>query len=316
MKKRFFIVTVSALAGLFGTLQAAHFTPTLTLAQADEIDEEIQSTIGTDPEYRGRRAPKASPAPASEPTPAPSNRTTNGGESEEGEWQTMHSENGRPYRGSSGGGGGGGGSSGWSAIKVDTAAKRIYTPKISFGSNSANPTPQSQAVLRQLASTLSKKSDLSVRIEGHTDTIGYDQANLELSQKRADKVKDILTQNGVDASRLQAVGMGDRHPIASSVTADGQEKNRRVEFHLMDGAAPAATPTMPAAPVMRPAAPPPPPPTPAPAPAAPPPPPPAPVAAAPAAPPPPPPPAPAAAAPAPAPAPAPGWTPPAPPPAK
>jgi OOP family OmpA-OmpF porin len=151
-----------------------------------------------------------------------------------------------------------------SSIKVDLENSRIRTPKISFKSNSDSPTPESRAVLKQLAAVLAQSPELTVRIEGHTDTIGYDQPNLELSQRRADRVKEILTQDGVNATRLQAIGMGDRHPIASSVTTAGQEKNRRVEFHLADGSpargpapAPAAPPppppptTMPAAPAVK-----------------------------------------------------------------
>lgn len=281
--RRLFIVSVSVLAGFL----AAYQTSPLPTAQADEIDEELQSTIGSDPEYRGRRAPKAAPEP-SEPAPTPVNRTTNGGASEEGEWETMGSEANRPRRSSSGWTGSTAGSG---SVRVASDKKRIETPKISFGSNSSSPTPQSMSVLKQLANLMERRPELMVRIEGHTDTIGYDQPNLELSQKRADKVRDLLTENGVAAGRLQSVGMGDRYPVASSATSEGQEKNRRVEFHLMEGTAPSAPPPPP---------PPPPPPTPAPPP--PPPPPPAPAPA-------PPPPA----APAPAPAPAPAWTPPAPP---
>src|SRR5262245_55308102 len=106
MKKCLLILSVSILAGLMSYLQSGH----LSILRADEIDEEIQSTIGSDPENRGKKAKPSQPAPASEPAAAPSH-----GESEEGEWQTMHSESHR----SGGGGGGGGSGAGSSSIKVD-----------------------------------------------------------------------------------------------------------------------------------------------------------------------------------------------------
>lgn len=213
----------------------------------DEMDEEIKSTISSDPVNRGGR-PKPSKS-KSEPA------ASTGGDDEGGEWQTMHSETHRGARSSGG----------WmapSSINVDLEKKQIFTPKISFGSNSDQPTPQSMSVLKQVASVLAKRTDLSVRIEGHTDSIGYDQPNLELSQKRADRVRDILAQDGVATAQLQSVGMGDRYPIASSSTSEGQEKNRRVEFHITEMAAAAPVPAAPS-PAPAPVAP-APPPTPAP----------------------------------------------------
>lgn len=275
------------------TIAAVMELSLLPIARADdEMDEELRSTIPSDPVNRGRRSSSSGSAPASSAPsePASSSSSSSGGSvqmtngDEEGEWRTMGSESGR--RVYSGGGS--------SSIKVDVEKKRIFTPRITFGSNSSSPTPQSQTVIKQLASTLGKRQDITVRVEGHTDTIGYDQPNLELSQKRADKVRDLLVASGVAAHRVQSVGMGDRYPLASSTTSQGQEKNRRVEVHIAEvasaplAAAPAPAPA-PAAPAPAPA---PAPVAPAPAPA------PAPVAPAPA-------PAPVAPAPTPAPAPAP-----------
>ncbi len=283
MQKPTYILSAVMALGLALTV----WTQPFSVARADdEMDEELRSTISSDPVNRGRRSsssgssstPSAPSEPAASPPSTGSVQMTNG--DEEGEWRTMGSESGRRIYS--------GGDS--SSIKVDVEKKRIFTPRITFGSNSSSPTPQSQTVIKQLASTLAKRQDITVRVEGHTDTIGYDQPNLELSQKRADKVRDLLVASGVAAHRVQSVGMGDRYPLASSTTSQGQEKNRRVEVHIAEVAsAPLAAAPAPVAPAPAPApAPVAPAPAPMPAPA------PAPVAPAPA-------PAPVAPAPAPAP---------------
>ncbi len=115
-------------------------------------------------------------------------------------------------------------------IKFDLAKARVLTPPIHFKFNSDKPDKDSQAVLKSLAATLNKHTDLAIRIEGHTDSVGYDQPNLDISQRRADQVREALVKNGVAAERLQSQGMGDRQPIESNKTPQGQEKNRRVEF--------------------------------------------------------------------------------------
>ena len=67
-------------------------------------------------------------------------------------------------------------------------------------------------------------------IEGHTDNVGSEDFNLGLSQRRADAVRSYLLQQGVDASRIEASGMGEGVPVASNGTATGRQQNRRVEI--------------------------------------------------------------------------------------
>lgn len=158
---------------------------------------------------------------------------------EEGsEWKTMHSE--RVYRPRSSHSASS--SSTPSSIKLDEQKQKITTPKISFGSNGVDPTSSSQGALKQLANFLNKKPEIAVRIEGHSDSVGSDQSNLDISQKRADRAKEILVTAGVAAERLEAVGMGDKYPVASDTTSDGQEKNRRIEFSVMGSMAPSVAP--------------------------------------------------------------------------
>ena len=70
----------------------------------------------------------------------------------------------------------------------------------------------------------------NVMIEGHTDTTGPAAYNLELSQQRANAVRDFLVQNGIDPSRVIARGQGEAYPVASNETEAGRQQNRRVEI--------------------------------------------------------------------------------------
>ena len=74
----------------------------------------------------------------------------------------------------------------------------------------------------------------NIRIEGHTDSSGSDSFNLNLSQKRADAVKVLLVDYGIDAARIEAVGMGESMPVADNNTESGKAKNRRVDIIILN----------------------------------------------------------------------------------
>jgi len=84
--------------------------------------------------------------------------------------------------------------------------------------------------LTKLATFLNKYQDRNVVIEGHTDSIGSDEYNYGLSQRRADAVKSYLVGQGVAANRLVTSGKGKGQPVASNETATGRQQNRRVEI--------------------------------------------------------------------------------------
>ena len=95
-------------------------------------------------------------------------------------------------------------------------------------------TLQSSAVtaIDRLAQLLSVYPERSVRIEGHTDSVGDAAANQALSERRAAAVRDALLARGVDAARVEAVGFGATHPVADNRTESGRQKNRRIDIVL------------------------------------------------------------------------------------
>jgi outer membrane protein OmpA-like peptidoglycan-associated protein len=89
--------------------------------------------------------------------------------------------------------------------------------------------PSFQRNLDDLVVTLNKYPDLEIEVVGHTDAIGEEAFNKFLSLKRADAAKDYLVEKGIAATRIKTKGMADTQPVAPNVTAEGRQKNRRVE---------------------------------------------------------------------------------------
>lgn len=83
--------------------------------------------------------------------------------------------------------------------------------------------------LTRLVVFLNQNPDRNVEIEGHTDNLGSNDYNQELSQRRADSVKSYLVQQGIGSERIMASGKGESQPITDNVSASGRQQNRRVE---------------------------------------------------------------------------------------
>jgi outer membrane protein OmpA-like peptidoglycan-associated protein len=90
--------------------------------------------------------------------------------------------------------------------------------------------PDAQLKLAKLAGIIQAHPGLHLAIEGHTDNVGSDETNMKLSQQRADTVRDFLINQGLAPDTVTAVGMGKADPVADNSTADGRQKNRRVEI--------------------------------------------------------------------------------------
>jgi outer membrane protein OmpA-like peptidoglycan-associated protein len=90
--------------------------------------------------------------------------------------------------------------------------------------------PSAQVKLDQVANALLNVRARNLIVEGHTDSRGSTSYNQNLSQRRADTVRDYLVQKGYPAERIQARGMGEDSPIADNASAEGRANNRRVEI--------------------------------------------------------------------------------------
>ncbi len=103
---------------------------------------------------------------------------------------------------------------------------------ITFDTAQATIRPQFTAPLSAIAQSLSAYPGSSVTISGHTDSRGGDRYNLVLSAQRVNAVSRFLQRSGLSGSRIRAVAMGERQPIASNATPTGQAQNRRVELQI------------------------------------------------------------------------------------
>jgi outer membrane protein OmpA-like peptidoglycan-associated protein len=102
-----------------------------------------------------------------------------------------------------------------------------------FEFDKANLKPGSARSLSKVAEFLRENPQRKVTIEGYTDNIGSDAYNIELSQRRADSVRDFLVQNGISADRITARGLGEEYPVASNATEVGRQENRRVQIIIV-----------------------------------------------------------------------------------
>jgi outer membrane protein OmpA-like peptidoglycan-associated protein len=135
----------------------------------------------------------------------------------------------------------------------DTARGLIVNMSdVLFDTGSATLRAPAREKLAKISGIVMAHPGLTLQIEGHTDSVGGDQMNQQLSERRADSVRDFLISQGVGGSSVTAHGFGKTRPVASNDTAEGRQKNRRVELVVNGeaigkpgantGAAPAVTP--------------------------------------------------------------------------
>lgn len=103
---------------------------------------------------------------------------------------------------------------------------------VTFDTNSTVVRPGLHSELNRVASVMSQYPSTLVRVEGHTDSTGSSDYNMDLSNRRAMAVRNLLVQRGIAESRIDVVGHGEKMPVATNETEAGRQKNRRVEIKI------------------------------------------------------------------------------------
>ncbi len=127
-------------------------------------------------------------------------------------------------------------------IRMTARGLIVNLPDILFDFNRATLRPEAREVLSKLSGILLVTPDTRLSVEGHADSIGTEEYNQQLSEKRAQSVRDYLVANGLSGGLVTSQGFGETKPIAANTTPDGRDdpagrqKNRRVEIVILDRA--------------------------------------------------------------------------------
>ncbi len=103
---------------------------------------------------------------------------------------------------------------------------------VTFETASDRLRPDAKTILDDVSKVMERYPEMLVEIAGHTDSIGSDLYNQNLSQKRAESVRRYLVAKGVASERMKAVGYGESEPVDTNETKEGRERNRRVELRI------------------------------------------------------------------------------------
>ncbi len=115
----------------------------------------------------------------------------------------------------------------------ETSRKPIVLKNVFFESGSADLKPESLTELNRLKGLMEENASLKIRINGHTDNVGSEEDNLQLSNDRAKAVTDYLIENGIESNRLEYKGFGEQIPIDTNESPEGRQRNRRTEFEVV-----------------------------------------------------------------------------------
>ena len=107
-----------------------------------------------------------------------------------------------------------------------------FKSDFTFSVNSSSIRPGLYTEIDRIAQVLSSYPQTTIVVTGHTDSSGSESYNQQLSERRAQSVKNALVQRGIAAERIQAIGYGESAPIADNNTESGRQKNRRVEVRI------------------------------------------------------------------------------------
>ena len=116
-------------------------------------------------------------------------------------------------------------------VRLQIARGLVVTmADVLFDTGKSDLRPPTREALARLSGVALAHPGLRFEVEGHTDSTGSDELNQTLSQQRADVVRMYLIQQGLPADTIAARGLGKTTPVADNSTADGRQKNRRVEL--------------------------------------------------------------------------------------
>lgn len=118
-------------------------------------------------------------------------------------------------------------------IPIIEIGRKLIIENLLYPVNSA-VLADSVGELERIGDFLKRKPNVTIQVEGHTDSQGNDAANLKLSKLRAESVKNYLVKKGIDSERVKTVGYGESRPIASNATDFGRQLNRRTEIIIID----------------------------------------------------------------------------------
>ncbi len=122
-----------------------------------------------------------------------------------------------------------------SNLLIQFELPRTFTlDNVHFNSGKAELTKSSYSEINELLEYMKIKEDLVIEIAGHTDNVGEDEYNMDLSERRAKSVKNYLVSNGISPERIIAKGYGESQPIASNEIPEGRQKNRRTEVRILE----------------------------------------------------------------------------------
>ena len=126
-----------------------------------------------------------------------------------------------------------------SSVNLDVPMEAIEKDRIEvlnnifFNTGAFTLDDKSKVELDLMVDFLKNNKQIGIEISGHTDDVGTDQVNLELSKKRAQSVMNYLQQSGIEATRLTAKGYGETRPVAKNDSEENRQKNRRIEWRVL-----------------------------------------------------------------------------------
>lgn len=120
------------------------------------------------------------------------------------------------------------------ALQPAKPGNKIVLHNLFFAFNSAEIESKSTAEIAHLTRFMRQNPNVRIEIVGHTDNIGTETYNRQLSQARADALRRVLIEQNIDAGRIAASGRGSSEPVADNATETGRAANRRVEIHIIE----------------------------------------------------------------------------------